>query len=105
MSAAAEHRPLDGARHAEVVAELCRHNPRTWSALFRPGDYLYDERDQVRGTGLDSQCQDLRLAFQRATEWKPAMMQLRRLVRLDEQRRKISIGVRIDGRVLLGEAI
>ena len=99
------HKPIDAERHADIVAEVLRYPSRAWSALYAPGDYEYDHRDQVTGAGLDLQCADLRLAFGNATDWKTMMFTLRRLINLDNRRRKMSVGVRYSGRVLYGEAL
>ena len=103
MSAA--HEPLSRERHAEVVAYLCYHNARVWSAIFRAERYVYDERDQERGWDLDAKCFDLGLAFQRVTDWQTMLLILRRLVRTNERRRKMSIGIHLGKRILYGEAI
>lgn len=100
------HRPVDAERHAAIVAFITRcPNSRAWSALNAPGDYIYDDPDHIAGTGLDLQCDELRLAFGRVTEWEAMAAILARLTRLDSRRRRMSIGVRIDGREYMGEAI
>lgn len=101
----AEHLPLTRERHAAVVVELCRRNARVWSALFRPERYVYDERDQERGYELDLRCSGLRIGFERTTDWPTIVCNLRELVRLDERRRRMSIGVWIGDRILYGEPL
>ena len=102
---AVTHSPICESRRADIMAEILRYPSHAWSALNAPGNYLYDERDQVAGADLDSQCDDLRVKFQSVTDWRTAMAQLSRLIRLDERRRKISVAVVIDGRTILGEAV
>lgn len=100
-----DHEPLTRNRHAELVVEMLHNNPRLWAALYRPSVYVYDERDHQKSIQLELDCRELRLAFNGATDWETAMYQLRELIRLDDWRRTISIGVRVNGRVILGEAV
>lgn len=100
-----KHRPLDAARHAEVVAFITRNNPRAWRVLFGVNRYLYDERDHMRSVTIENQAQDLRIRFNFETDWRAAMEILRTLIRLDREAARMSIGCIIDGREILGEAL
>lgn len=99
------HEPLTQQRHAAVVVELCRQNPRAWMAIYRPNVYVYDDRDHAVSIELENKCTELRLAFQRVTVWDDMKRIVRNLLRYEERRRRISIGVSIDGRIIYGEAI
>ena len=100
-----DHETLTIERHAHVVDELRRQNPRAWSALYRPNRYVYDERDQAAGNDLDNKCQSLRIAFQSVSHWQEMKRMLRDLLRFDERRRRMSIGVWMDDRIIYGESV
>ena len=96
---------LTGERHAAVVVELFRKNPRAWMAIYRPNVYVYDDRDHDVSIELENKCGELRIAFQRVKEWDDMKRIVRNLLRYDERRRRISTGIVIDGRTLYGEAL
>lgn len=103
--AGSDHPPLNTKRHAAVVVELMHHNAPAYMAVFWPSQYVYDERDTALGAELDTRCQELRIAFQSVRGWEEMLRMVRRLVHLERKRRRLSVGVVIDGRVIKGEAI
>lgn len=116
MQAPAEnHLPLDGARHAEIVTYLMRHAPNAWRVLLAPTDYLFDRCDICPtpagkyphdcGLGLMNEMTQLRAAFMRTTDWTTANTIIRTLIRLDDRAYRMSIGIRMDGRAIYGEAV
>ncbi len=119
MSAAAEHLPLDGARHAAIVAELTRNAPTAWRVLFQPTDYLFDHGTDPciakPGNPKAPKCfcgrctvadmKQLRVAFMRTEDWETANEIIDSLIEKDDRACKMSIGIRMDGRVIHGESV
>lgn len=102
-TAQADHEPLDASRHADLVAYLQRSAPHTWMVIFRPDDYLYDERDRLLATELELEASELRIQFYSETDWRRMMRLIRRLLQIDADCCRMSIGTRIDGIERYGE--
>lgn len=115
MSVGAEHLPLDGARHAAIVAELTRNAPTGWRVLFQPADYVFDrceicptsagKHPHDCGLRLMSEMTQLRAAFMRTTDWRTANNIIRSLIRKDHHAYQMSTGTRYGDLVLYGEAV
>jgi len=105
MPAPAEHRPLDRERHAAVIEFITRNNPRAWRVLFQQSVYIYDDRDHLRSVTIEIQASELRVRFQSETNWNAAIEILRKLIRLDREACRMSIGAMIDGKPLYGEYV
>lgn len=115
MIAEVEHLPLDGARHAAIVAHLARQSPNAWVVLFGPKNYIFDRCEICPtpagkyphdcGLRLMDEMTQLRAAFMRTTDWRTANSIIRTLIRKDDRACKMSIGIRMDGRVIHGESV
>ena len=99
------HDPLTRERHAELVTFLCRHNPRAWRVFMKPSLYLYDDRDHDRSITIEKQAGELRIRFEFETVYESAIEILQRLIQLDREACRMSIGSIIDGREYLGEYV
>ncbi len=97
--------PLNRERHADLVADLLRDKPAAHRVLFNPTQYLFDERDRIRGVEIELLAGELRVAFNSETVWKSAMELIRVLLALDAEACLLSIGTRIDGRDYYGEYV
>ena len=102
---APEHQPLTRDRHAALVDYLIRCAPRAWRVLFRPSFYLYDDRDTSEAGRLESHAQSMRVRFTFERDWDCALELIRNLISLDKTLCRMSVGIRIDGRDILGESI
>lgn len=97
--------PLNRERHAALVAYLLRNKPGAHRVLFNPTQYLFDERDRIRGVDIELRAGELRVAFNSETDWKSAMELIRTLLALDAEACLMSIGTRIDGRDYYGNYV
>lgn len=114
-SSGVTHKPLDADRHAAIVAELIRHVPNAWRVLFAPADYLFDSCDICPtprgkyphdcGLMLMAEMTQLRAAFMRTTDWHTANSIIRTLIRKDDRACRMSVGIRMNGRAIYGEAV
>ena len=87
---AAPHEQLTNERHAAVVVELMRYNPRAFMAIYRPNNYVYDTQDFDYANDLERKCSELRIAFQHVKHWNEMKRMVRDLVRYDDRRRRSS---------------
>ncbi len=98
-----KHEPLTRERHAEIVAYIKRHNAAAWRVLFKPTNYIYDDRDHLAVVELELRASDLRIRFNSETDWCGAIEILRNLLQIDATCCRMSVGSRIDGRDYYGE--
>lgn len=120
MTASPEHQPLTPDRHAAIVAYLLKGYTRqmrtAYRVLFMPTQYLFDDCTVCPtlagkyphancGLSLMIEMDGLRLAFQKARDWDTAKRIIQELIRKDDQAYRMSIGVQIGDRKIMGEAV
>lgn len=114
MNAAAQ--ALTAGGHAQLVANLSSASPSTWAAIYSPNDYVFDVCEICQtprgkkphpncGRSLALEMASLRAGFHRATDQGAVNRILRQLISLEARARRMSIGVRVGGHILYGEAV